>query len=103
MTADAELGPVAFSLRGEYRHAPAMPTDSPQVLEATAAADANPPLANGTNEANQFNVLNSMASININNVQISFGVQSVWLGPGESGPWLMSNNAPPFPMVELMM
>jgi hypothetical protein len=101
VTADAELGPVAFSVQGEYQHAPAMPTSSPQVLAATAAADENPPLANGISEANQFNLLNSMASININNVQISVGVQSVWLGPGESGPLLMSDNAAPFPMVRV--
>lgn len=101
MTADAELGPVAFSFQGEYQHAPAMPTSSPQVLAAIAAADRNPLLANGTSEANQFNLLNSMASININNVQISVGVQSVWLGPGESGPLLMSDNSAPFPMVKI--
>lgn len=101
VTADAELGPVAFSFQGEYQHAPSMPSDPPQVLAAIAAADANPPLPNGTSEANQFNVLNTMASVNINNVQISFGNQSLWLGPGESGPWLMSNNAPPFPMMRI--
>jgi len=101
VTADAELGPMAFSVQGEYQHAPAMPTSSPQVLDAIAAADANPPLANGTSEANQFNLLNSMASVNINNVQISVGVQSVWLGPGESGSLLMSDNAAPFPMVRI--
>ncbi len=101
LTADAEAGPVAFSLQGEYQHAPAMPTSPPQVLAATAAADANPPLANGTAEANQFNLLSSMASVNLNNVQISIGDQSVWLGPGESGPLLMSDNAAPFPMVRI--
>jgi membrane-associated phospholipid phosphatase len=101
VTADAELGPMAFSFQGEYQHAPAMLTSSPEVLAAIAAADRNPPLANGTSEANQFNLLNSMASVNINNVQISVGVQSVWLGPGESGPLLMSDNAPPFPMVKI--
>jgi hypothetical protein len=101
VTADAELGPVAFSFQGEYQHAPAMPTSSPQVLAAVAKADANPPLANGTGEVNQFNLLNSMASVDINNVQISLGKQSVWLGPGESGPLLMSNNADPFPMVRI--
>jgi hypothetical protein len=101
VTADAELGPVSFSFQGEYQHAPAMPTSSAQALDAIAKADANPPLANGTSEANQFNVLNSMGSVNINNVQISFGVQSLWLGPGESGALLMSDNAPPFPMVRV--
>ena len=101
LTADAEAGPVSFYLRGEYQHAPAMPSYPSSVLTATAAADATPPLANGTTEANKFALLDSMASININNVQISFGMQSAWLGPTESGSWLMSNNARPFPMVKI--
>jgi len=99
--ADAELGPVAFSMQAEYQHAPAMPSESPQALAATAAADATPPLPNGTSEANQLELLNSTASVNIDNVQISFGNQSLWLGPGESGALLMSDNAAPFPMVKV--
>jgi hypothetical protein len=101
LTADAEAGPVSVYFRGEYQHSPAMPSELPQTLAATAAADLTPPLANGTFEANQFELLDSMASVNINNVQISVGTQSVWLGPGESGPLLMSNNAAPFPMVKI--
>jgi len=101
LTADAEVGPVSFYLRGEYQHAPAMPSYPSSVLTATAAADGTPPLANGTTEANKFALLDSMASVNINNVQISFGTQSAWLGPTESGPWLVSNNARPFPMVKI--
>ncbi len=101
LTADAEAGPVSFYLRGEYQHAPAMPSYPSSVLTATAAADGTPPLANGTTEANKFALLDSMASVNINNVQISVGTQSAWLGPTESGPWLMSNNARPFPMVKI--
>lgn len=101
LTADAEAGPVAVYFRGEYQHAPAMPSDSPQTLAATAAADFTPPLANGTPVANQFALLDSMASVNINNVQISVGMQSAWLGPGEFGSFLMSNNAAPFPMVKI--
>jgi hypothetical protein len=100
-TADAEAGPVSFYLRGEYQHAPAIPSYSASVLAATAAADGTPPLANGTAEYNRFQLLDSMASVNLNNVQISFGTQSAWLGPTESGPWLMSNNAAPFPMVKI--
>jgi hypothetical protein len=99
--ADAEAGPVSFYLRGEYQHAPAMPSYPSSVLAATAAADGTPPLANGASEANKFALLDSMASLNINNVQISFGTQSAWLGPTESGPWLMSNNARPFPMIKI--
>ena len=100
VTADAEAGPASFYLRGEYQHAPATPSYSPQAQAAVAAAIFVPPFANGIAEVNQFELLDSMASININNLQISFGRQSEWLGPGESGPFLMSNNAAPFPMVK---
>jgi membrane-associated phospholipid phosphatase len=101
LSADAEAGPVAVYFRGEYQHAPAMPSESSPTLVAMAAADLTPPLPNGTSTANQFELLDSMASVNINNVQISVGTQSVWLGPGESGALLMSNNAAPFPMVKI--
>lgn len=101
VTADAETGPVAFYFRGEYQHAPAMPSYSPQVLAAIAAADGTPPLPNGTGQINQFQLLDTMASVNVNNVQISFGNQSAWLGPAESGSFLMGNNAAPFPMVKI--
>jgi membrane-associated phospholipid phosphatase len=99
--ADAEGGPVSFFLRAEYQHAPAMPSYSSTVLNAVAAADFTPPLANGTAAFNRFQLLDSMASFNVNNVQISVGNQSLWLGPGESGPLLLSDNAAPFPMVRI--
>ena len=101
LIADAEAGPVSVFFRGEYQHAPAMPSESPQTLAATAAADLTPPLANGTATANQFELLDSIASLNLNNAQISVGTQSAWLGPGESGSLLMSDNAAPFPMVKI--
>ena len=101
LSAEAEAGPVAFNLQGEYQHAPAMPSYPPAVLAAVAAADGTPPLPNGTPEVNQFQLLNSTVSLNINNVQFSFGEQSVWLGSGDSGAFLMSNNAPPFPMFKV--
>src|SRR3984885_14349315 len=101
LTADAEAGRISFHLRGEYQHAPSMPSESQQTLAATAAADITPILANGTGEVSRFELLDSMASVNVNNLQISFGTQSAWLGPGESGAMLMSNNAAPFPMVKV--
>jgi hypothetical protein len=101
LSADAEAGPVSIYFRGEYQHSPAMPSESAQTLAATAAADFTPPLANGTGEVSQVELLDSMASVNINNVQVSFGVQSVWMGPGESGALLLSNNAAPFPMLKI--
>ena len=101
VTADAEVGPVAFSFQGEYQHAPAMPSNPPQVLAAIGAANGTPPLPNGTATANQFQLINSAVLLNINNVQFSFGEQSQWLGPGEAGPLLMSNNAAPFPAFKI--
>jgi hypothetical protein len=101
LTAEAEAGPVAFSLDGEYQHAPAMPSDPSSVLTAIAAANLSPPLSNGMATANQFQMLNSAVLLNINNVQFSFGQQSAWLGPGESGSFLMSDNSAPFPMFKI--
>jgi len=101
LTGQAEAGPLAFNLQAEYQHAPAMPSYSPAVLSAVAAADGTPPLANGTAQVNQLRLLNSTVSLNINDVQLSFGDQSAWLGSGESGSFLMSNNAPPFPMFRI--
>ena len=101
VSAGAELGPLAFNFQGEYQHAPAMPSESPSVLAATAAADGTPPLPNGVAEVNQFQLLNSTVSLNLNNLQFTFGEQSQWLGPGESGSLLMSNNAAPFPALKM--
>lgn len=100
-TADAEAGPVAFYVRAEYQHAPAMPSYSQPVQDAVAAANFVPPLPNGTAETNQLELLDSMGSVNINNLQISFGLQSLWLGPAQSGSFLLGNNAAPFPMVRM--
>jgi membrane-associated phospholipid phosphatase len=101
VTADAEAGPVGFSFQGEYQHAPAMPSDPPQVLAAIATANITPPLPNGTGTVNQFRLLNSAVLLNVNNVQFSFGEQSQWLGPGEAGSLLISNNAAPFPAFKI--
>jgi hypothetical protein len=101
VSADAEMGPVAFSFQGEYQHAPAVPSQSPQVLAATAAVDGTPALPNGMAEANRFRLLNSTVSINLNNLQFTFGEQNLWLGPGDSGPLLMSDNAAPFPALKM--
>jgi membrane-associated phospholipid phosphatase len=101
VSAEAEAGSVAFSFQGEYEHAPAMPSDPPQVLTAIAATNFTPPLPNGTPTVNHFQLLNSAVLLNINNVQFSFGEESQWLGPGESGSLLMSNNAAPFPAFKI--
>jgi membrane-associated phospholipid phosphatase len=101
VTADAEAGPLAFSFQGEYQHASAMPSDSPQALAAIGAANFTPPLPNGTATVNQFRLLNSAVLLNINNLQFSFGEQTQWMGPGEAGSLLLSNNAAAFPAFKI--
>jgi hypothetical protein len=113
ITAHANLGPFAFYVRGEYQHAPAVGSDLPSVLQATAAADllcvqANSgpgcvtlpvsQLNNATTQVDRFRLLDSAVTLNIHNVQLSFGKQSEWLGPGAGGPLLLSNNATSIPM-----
>ena len=46
-TAHAEAGPFAVYVRGEYQHAPAVPSASPQVLQDIANADLTTPVSNG--------------------------------------------------------
>jgi membrane-associated phospholipid phosphatase len=116
ITAHAEFGPFAFYVRGEYQHAPAVASDPPSVLEATAAADllciqptAGPGCAtvpvselnNATAQVDRFRLLDSAVVLNIHNVQISFGKQSEWLGPSQTGPLLLSDNAAPIPMFRI--
>ena len=101
LSADAEMGPVAFNFQGEYQHAPAMPSYPSNVLVAIGTIDQTPPFPNGTPEVNRFQLLNSTVSLNINNLQFTFGEQSQWLGPSEDGPLIMSDNAAPFPALKM--
>ncbi|MCU1297267.1 MAG: hypothetical protein JWO91_1545 [Acidobacteriaceae bacterium] len=101
ISAEAEAGPLAISFQGEYQHAPAMPSESPQTLAAISAVDIHPPFPNGTGEISRFQLLNSTASLTFENVQFSFGEQSQWMGPSESGAFLLSDNAPPFPTFKI--
>jgi hypothetical protein len=101
VTAHAVAGPFAVYVRGEYQHAPAIPSGSPQVLQDIANADLTTPVSNGKAEANQFDLLEATVSVTLHNVQLSFGKQSQWLGVGESGSLLMSDNAEPVLMLKI--
>ena len=101
ITAHAVAGPLSFDVQGEYQHAPAVPSDLPQVLAATAAADFTSPLPNGRREINRLRLLSGAVSLRVRNIQISFGKQSQWMGPGEAGPLLLSDNATPFTMLKI--
>jgi hypothetical protein len=100
-TTHAVAGPLSISVQGEYQHAPAVLSDSPSVLAATAAADGTLPLANGTATVNRFRLLESSIGLTFNNVELSFGQQSLWLGPSQAGPFLFSNNAEPMTMLRI--
>ncbi|MBZ5679978.1 MAG: phosphatase PAP2 family protein [Acidobacteriia bacterium] len=100
-TSHAVAGPLSITVQGEYQHAPAVLSDAPSVLQATAAADGTLPLPNGTAQIDRFRLLESTIALTFNNVQFSFGQQSLWLGPSESGPFLFSNNAEPMTMLRI--
>jgi hypothetical protein len=97
----ASLGTLAFYVRGEYQHAPAIPSSSFSVQQAIASADATLPVPNGHPNINQFSLIDAYMSLTLNNVQFSFGKQSQWLGPGEAGAFLFSNNAQSVPMFKM--
>ena len=101
LSSHAVAGPFAFSLRGEYQHAPGSPTDPLPVQQAIANADLTLPTPNGTLQVNRFRLIDALVALNFRNVQVSFGKQSQWLGPGESGPLLLSDNADPLVMLKI--
>ncbi len=100
-TSHAVAGPLSIAVQGEYQHAPAVLSDAPSILAATAAADGTLPLANGTATVNRLRLLESSIALTFNNIELSFGQQSLWLGPSQSGPFLFSNNAEPVTMLRI--
>ena len=101
-SASAVAGPLSFSVRGEYQHAPGMISDAASVLEAIAVEDGVvTPLPNGSPTIDQFRLIEGSIGLTLNNVKLSFGRQNLWLGPGESGALLMSDNAQPVTMLEI--
>ncbi len=98
----AEAGPLAFYVRGEYQHAPALAPVPDNVQAAIAANDQNPlVLAAAPTTTNRFQLLDSYLSFGFSGFQISAGRQSLWWGPGQGGPLLWSDNAEPIAMVRL--
>jgi hypothetical protein len=101
VSAYATLGTLAFYVRGEYQHAPAVPTDPFSVQEAIAAADQTLTVPNGRPTVNRIDLIDAYMSVTLNNTQFSFGKQSVWIGPGEAGSLLFGNNAASVPMFKI--
>jgi hypothetical protein len=100
-TSHAVAGPLSVTVQGEYQHAPAVLSDAPSALAATAAADGTLPLANGTATVNRLRLLESSIALTFDNIEVSFGQQSLWLGPSQAGPFLFSNNAEPVTMLRI--
>jgi hypothetical protein len=94
-------GALAFSVRGEYEHAPSAAGFSQTVQDAIQAADSK-----GSQPAspipafNQFRLLDAYLSLNIKGWQTSFGKQTLWLSPTQD-PFLWSNNAEPMYMLRV--
>jgi len=102
VSSHAELGPLAFYVRGEYQHAPVTPPFSQDVRNAIMVND-NIPYVPGppTNDINRWRLLDSYAAFGFQGFQISAGRQSLWWGPGRSGPLLFSDNAEPIDMLRI--
>jgi membrane-associated phospholipid phosphatase len=97
----ADAGMFSFSFQGEYQHAPALPSNSPQVQQEIAETDQVLPFANGTAAVDHFEVIGSSVGMTYHDLQFSLGKQAEWLGPGESGPFLASTNAPSMLMFQV--
>jgi Capsule assembly protein Wzi/PAP2 superfamily len=97
----AVAGPLSFSIRAEYQHAPSTPSYSANVLQAIAQADQTQPLSNAAGSVNRLALLDASVAVTLKNVQFSFGRQSHWLGPDESGPFLTSDNAQPITQFDI--
>jgi len=102
LTARAVAGPFALYVRGEYQHAPGVPSEPAQALQAAAVADDVAALSpNPIPRLDRFRLLDATASFQVSNLQFSFGQQSLWLGPTAAGPMLFSDNAEPIPMFRM--
>lgn len=102
VTARAVAGPFALWVQGEYQHAPAVPSEPAQALQAAAVADDVPALApNPIPQLDRLRLLDATVAFQVDNLQFSFGQQSLWLGPTQAGPFLFSDNAEPLPMFHI--
>lgn len=102
LSADAEVGPIGFYLRGEYQHTPSASALGADVRSAIAASDGLPVApALPFHEINRVLLLDSYVALNLHNWQFSFGKQSLWWGPTQGGVLHFSDNAEPITMLRL--
>jgi membrane-associated phospholipid phosphatase len=102
ISSHAEVGPLAFVVRGEYQHAPftsALPQSGRVVMSSGDDLPIRP--ATDFQEINRFRLLDSYVALNLYKWQISFGKQSLWWGPTNGGDLMFSDNAEPITMLRL--
>jgi len=94
-------GALAFSVTGEYEHAPSAAGYSQAVQDAIQVTDfKGPQPASAIPAFNQFRLIDASISLNIKGWQTSFGKQTLWLSPTQD-PFLWSNNAEPLYMLRV--
>lgn len=102
ISAHAEVGPLAFYVRGEFQHAPTGPALALSARQAIAEADLLPvPPSTPPAGVDRFVPVEAYASLRLDNWQLSVGRQALWWGPDRSGPMLLSTNARPIDMVRI--
>ncbi len=104
MSGRAEVGPLAFYVRGEFQHSAAIANYTPTVQQAIVNANLSPNLPLSSvptfNSANQFRPIEAYVALNVANWQLSFGYQSYYWGPDYGSSLMFSNNAPSEPMLK---
>jgi membrane-associated phospholipid phosphatase len=104
----AEAGPFVLYVRAEYQHAPSAAAPSAAVLNWIALKDDVPlPPDSGIHEISRPQLLDTYLAVNLSPLklsgwQLSVGRESHAWGPGPGGSFLLSDNAPPFDMIEIV-
>jgi len=99
----ASEGPLTGYIRGEYQHAPLIPSPSAQALQFIATSFGTLPVPPDvpTPAVNRFQLLDTYVGLTIENWQLSFGKQSFWWGASHDGPLMLSDNALPITMLRI--
>jgi hypothetical protein len=102
MSGSATYGRWAFYVRGEYQHAPSIPSPPLAAQNTAQIADQLPftPLS-ARGEVNRGRLLDAYVSVNVHDWQVSLGKQSLNWSPALSGSMSYSQNADPVTMLRV--
>ncbi len=114
VSGEAERGPFAIYVRGEYQHGASNVPYSALAQQAIVSYDemseawttaAGAPLPGVFNynpaSASRPRFVEAYAALNLANWQISVGQQSLWWGPDRTTSLILSNNAAAMPMIRV--